>query len=52
MIRSRDSKESGRALLMGKRVTFFCANYIYTGVLVGLDEKCVEIESFGEKNVG
>ena len=34
---------SGEGLekLMGERVTLFCLNYIYTGKLVGVNEKCV-----------
>jgi hypothetical protein len=34
---------SGEGLekLMGERVTLFCANYIYTGKLVGVNERCV-----------
>ena len=27
--------------LLGERVTLFCANYIYTGVLSGVNESCV-----------
>ena len=36
---------SGEGLekLMGERVTLFCMNYIYTGKLVGVNEKCVLI---------
>ena len=34
---------SGEGLekLMGERVTLFCLNYIYTGKLTGVNEKCV-----------
>lgn len=34
---------SGEGLdkLMGERVTLFCLNYIYTGKLIGVNEKCV-----------
>jgi hypothetical protein len=34
---------SGEGLdkLLGDRVTLFCANYIYTGVLSGINETCV-----------
>lgn len=31
--------------LMGQNVTFFCAVYIYTGKLVGVDEMFVKLES-------
>jgi len=27
--------------LLGKRVTFFCMNYIYTGTLEGVNSTCV-----------
>ena len=30
--------------LMGRRVTFFCLNYIYTGKLVGINADCVKLE--------
>ena len=34
---------SGEGLekLLGERVTLFCANYIYTGKLIGVNENCV-----------
>ena len=34
---------SGEGLekLLGERVTLFCANYIYTGKLTGVNENCV-----------
>ena len=34
---------SGEGLdkLLGERVTLFCMNYIYTGKLTGVNEKCV-----------
>ena len=33
---------SGEGLekLLGERVTLFCANYIYTGILSGINETC------------
>ncbi len=30
--------------LMGKVVTFFCLNYIYTGTLIGVNDTCVLLE--------
>jgi hypothetical protein len=30
--------------LLGERVTLFCVNYIYTGNLVGVNEKVVKLE--------
>jgi hypothetical protein len=35
----------GLLSLMGKEVTFFCANYIYAGKLVGVNETCVKLEN-------
>jgi hypothetical protein len=34
---------SGEGLekLLGERITLFCANYIYTGILSGVNETCV-----------
>lgn len=31
----------GLEKLLGERVTLFCANYIYTGKLSGINETCV-----------
>lgn len=31
----------GLIKLIGERVTLFCANYIYTGKLAGVNETCV-----------
>ena len=31
----------GLEKLLGDRVTLFCANYIYTGTLSGVNENCV-----------
>ena len=35
------SDPSGLVSLMGQRVTLFCANYIYTGKLTGVNATCV-----------
>jgi hypothetical protein len=35
----------GLVALLGKRVTFFCMNYIYTGDLVGVNDSCVLLEN-------
>lgn len=37
-------EESGLIELLGKKVTFFCLNYIYAGKLTGVNDTCVEIE--------
>lgn len=34
----------GLEALMGKRVTLFCANYFYTGKLIGVNKTCVKLE--------
>lgn len=48
----------GLEKLLGERITIFCANYIYTGILSGVNETCVLLNSaavvyetgpFGEK---
>ena len=38
---------SGEGLesLLGETVTFFCAVYIYTGKLVGVNSTCVKLEN-------
>lgn len=35
----------GLEALIGKKVTLFCANYIYTGKLIGVNVTCVKLES-------
>ena len=51
--------EEGLEGLMGKRITLFCMNYIYTGDLAGINDDCVLLEkpaivyetgAFNEKN--
>ena len=37
-------ENEGLIKLLGERVTLFCANYIYTGKLVGVNESCVLLE--------
>ena len=36
-----DVAGEGLEKLLGERVTLFCANYIYTGVLTDVNESCV-----------
>lgn len=33
--------------LLGERITLFCANYIYTGVLTGVNDTCVLLTDAG-----
>lgn len=37
-------KEEGLESLMGKKVILFCANYFYTGRLVGVNKTVVKLE--------
>ena len=36
---------AGMESLLGERVLLLCANYFYTGKLVGVNETCVELEN-------
>ena len=54
----QQTQAQGLENLLGKRVTLFCMNYIYTGTLTGINETCVlltdaaivyETGSFDEK---
>lgn len=35
----------GLVALLGKTITVFCANYIYTGKLEGVNETCIKLSS-------
>jgi len=37
-------ENEGLISLMGKRVTLFCLNYIYTGKLVGVNDNFVKLD--------
>lgn len=37
----QEVENEGLIKLLGSRVTVFCANFIYTGVLTGVNETCV-----------
>lgn len=39
----KEVENGGLLELMGKRVTFFCLNYIYVGELTGVNDTCVEL---------
>jgi len=54
-----ENEAEGLLKLLGEQVTLFCASYIYTGKLVGVDDSCVLLEDakivyetgpFDEKN--
>lgn len=36
-------ENEGLISLLGKEVTLFCVNYIYTGILEGVNETCVKL---------
>ena len=37
----------GLEKLLGERVTLFCARYIYTGKLIGVNDTCLLLEDAG-----
>ncbi len=37
-------ENEGLVLLLGKTVTLFCVNYIYTGKLIGVNKTCVKLQ--------
>mgnify|MGYP001558960186 CR=1 FL=1 len=39
-----DVPNEGLVSLLDSVITLFCANYIYTGKLVGVNEDCVKLE--------
>jgi hypothetical protein len=39
-----EKEGEGFEALLGRRVTLFCMNYIYTGKLVGVNGTCVKLE--------
>lgn len=41
----KEVETEGLVSLMGKRITLFCVNYIYTGNLVGVNENCVKLSN-------
>ncbi len=42
-----DVEEEGLVKLMGERITLFCANYIYTGKLIGVNDDFVLLSDCG-----
>ena len=43
----KEDNNEGLDALLGKTVTLFCGVYIYTGVLVGVNDYCVKLEKAG-----
>ena len=37
-------EDEGLVKLLGETVTIFCASYIYTGTLIGVNDTCVLLE--------
>lgn len=37
-------EKEGLEALFGEKVILFCANYFYTGTLVGINKTCVKLE--------
>ena len=38
-------ENEGLIALLGKTITLFCANYIYTGKLEGVNDTCIKLSS-------
>jgi len=43
----KEVPNEGLESLIGQRVTLFCGVYIYTGMLVGVNDTCVKLEDAG-----
>jgi hypothetical protein len=43
LVKVEEVENEGLFGLMGKKVTLFCMNYIYTGVLVGVNDSFVKL---------
>jgi len=42
-----ETETEGLEKLIGERVTLFCCRYIYTGRLIGVDDKCALLTDAG-----
>jgi len=40
----QDIENEGLESLLGKKITLFCVNYIYTGKLIGINDTCIKLE--------
>ncbi len=45
MKRITETEEEGFAALLGEKITLFCSVYIYTGLLVGVNEDHLELDN-------
>ena len=43
-VKCEEIEGEGLLALLGKRVTLFCMNYIYTGDLEGVNDTCVKLK--------
>ena len=43
-VKCEEVEGEGLLALLGKRVTLFCMNYIYTGELEGVNDTCVKLK--------
>lgn len=39
-----DNENEGLMALLGQKVILFCANYIYSGKLIGVNRSCIKLE--------
>ena len=44
LVKVEEVSGEGLVSLMGEKVTLFCLNYIYTGILVGVNNTFVKLE--------
>jgi hypothetical protein len=47
LVQVQEVEGEGLVSLLGQRVTLFCMNYIYTGLLSGVNGSCVLLEDAG-----
>lgn len=45
LVEVREDENEGFMALLGKVVTCFCLNYIYTGKLTGVNTTCIKLEN-------
>lgn len=45
LVEIQNVENEGLLKMLGKRVTFFCLNYIYVGELIGVNDSCVLLKN-------
>lgn len=45
LVQVQEVEGEGLTALLGRRITLFCCNYIYTGTLAGVNSSCVLLEN-------